>query len=85
MRTGVALVTVVAALGLGACAADQREWMKVDARYTKEEFQRDYRDCSRGGDLNDACMRQRGWLPVSPSKSEATPAPPAIPRSTPRY
>ena len=51
-------------LGLAGCGShDDREWMKVDRRYTKEEFQRDHKECTRKGDLDEACMRQRGWVP----------------------
>ena len=59
-------------LSLTGCGAhDEREWLKVDRRYTKEEFQRDYRECTKKGDLDDSCMRQRGWVPVNPTKEEA--------------
>ena len=49
--------------------------MKVNQRYTKEDFRRDHRECSRKGDLDEACMRQRGWVAVNPTKS-AAPKPP---------
>jgi len=71
MRGRIALFLALSALALSGCGAhDDREWMKVDRRYTKEEFQRDYRECSRKGDLDDACMKQRGWVAVNPAKSE---------------
>ena len=58
--------------------------MKMDQKYTKEEFQRDYRACERKSEVDEACMRERGWVPVNPAKSEAaTPAP--GPRSRGRY
>jgi hypothetical protein len=68
-----ASLIVLSLVGLIGCGAhDEREWMKVDRRYTKEEFRRDYKECSRKGDLDDACMRQRGWVSVNPSKTEPT-------------
>ena len=71
MRRRIAFLIVLSALGLAGCGAhDPREWMKVDRGYTKEEFQRDYRECSRKGDLDDACMKQKGWVAVNPAKSE---------------
>jgi hypothetical protein len=77
----IAFSIVLAALGLAGCGStDAREWMKVDQRYTKEDFKRDYRECSRSGDLNDTCMRQRGWVAVNPSKSETPPPEPTTPR-----
>lgn len=61
-------------LGLAAlvagCATDEREWMKVDQKYTAEEFRRDYRECSKGGKLDEECMKSRGWVTVTPSKAE---------------
>jgi hypothetical protein len=71
MAIRVPALIALSLLGLAGCSAsDDREWMKVDKRYTKEEFQRDYKECSRKGDLDDACMRQRGWIPMSPTKEE---------------
>jgi hypothetical protein len=71
MAIRVPALIALSLLGLAGCSAsDDREWMKVDKRYTKEEFQRDYKECSRKGDLDDACMRQRGWVSVNPSKAE---------------
>jgi hypothetical protein len=85
MRLRVEFLVVLAALGLAGCSTSQHEWMKVDQRYTREEFQRDYKECSRGGDLDETCMKNRGWVSVNPSKSEAAPPPPATPRSRGRY
>jgi hypothetical protein len=71
MSRWILLLLGLGALSLTGCSAhDEREWMKVDRRYSNEDLQRDYRDCSRRGDLDDACMRQRGWIPMSPTKEE---------------
>jgi hypothetical protein len=71
MPRWIVLLLGLGALSLAGCSAhDEREWMKVDRRYSNEDLQRDYRDCSRRGDLDDACMRQRGWIPMSPTKEE---------------
>ncbi len=68
------LLLALSAVGIAGCTAqDTREWMKVDRRYTTQEFQRDHRDCSRKGDLDEACMRQRGWVSVNPSKADEPP------------
>jgi hypothetical protein len=62
------------ALTLGALAAcssssDNREWMKVDQKYSGAEFRRDVADCSsKMGKLDDACMRARGWVDMSNQK-----------------
>lgn len=71
----VALLVALSSIGFVGCGAhDNREWLKIDKSYTKAEFQRDYKDCTKKGDLDDGCMRQRGWVPVNPSRTE-TPQP----------
>jgi hypothetical protein len=76
MRTTLALS--VFALALAGCGGDDREWMKINQRYTTEEFQRDYKACSPRSTLDEGCMRNRGWVEVSRSKTErdAEPRPP---------
>jgi hypothetical protein len=82
----MAFLVVLAALGTFACGAvDNREWMKVNQRYTTQEFVRDHKACSRDGKPDEACMRQRGWVPVNPSKADSDPPAEAIPRSRGRY
>lgn len=82
MRHRVVLIAVSIALALGACASDEKEWMKVDQRYTAAEFRRDYAACSRGARLDEDCMRSKGWVAVSPGAAPpkavapATPGPP---------
>ena len=81
MRLLSAVLITLAVLPFAACSAhDDREWMKVNQRYTKQEFQRDHKECSRKGDLDDACMRQRGWVSVNPSKSEPQKSPDPLPQ-----
>src|SRR5262245_44158880 len=80
MRIQTALIAVSVALALGACASDEnKEWMKVDQRYTVAEFRRDYAACSRGATLDDACMRSKGWVAVSPGSGGPKSAEPARP------
>lgn len=58
-------------LGMAACGpADDRQWMKINEKYTTAEFQRDYTECSAKKDLDEDCMRSRGWVEVSRSKTE---------------
>lgn len=86
MRVNAALVAplVLVALGAGACARDERQWMKIGvANYTREEFQRDVKECSQRGTLDESCMKARGWVAVT-AEREA----PRDPRSVgqgPRY
>jgi hypothetical protein len=72
MRRRLGPILTAAALLAGAgCASDDRQWLKLNEKYTTEEFQRDHAACSKSGKLDDACMRQRGWVAVNPgSKGE---------------
>ena len=77
-------------LGLGAVLAGcggsgQREWLKPDQPYTAAEFRRDIAACSPDGKVDDACMKSRGWISVSPPKAEKPPPSPVAPSGTPRY
>ena len=86
MRVRNTLLLALGALALASCGSlDNREWMKLDQRYTKEEFARDHRDCSRDEKAFEGCMRQRGWVPVSPSKADSAPPPDPVPRARGRY
>lgn len=80
---------IVIALGLavllaGCGSTDERQWMKIGERYTVEEFRRDHAACSRSGKLDDACMRERGWVAVNPRVEKVEPQP-ASPRPGGRY
>jgi hypothetical protein len=70
-------ILVVAALLLAGCSSyDERQWLKLDQKYTTEEFRRDHAACSKGGRLDDACMRGRGWVAVNPAGKSETPKDP---------
>lgn len=79
MHKLVGLLAVGVALLFGACASDEKEWMKIDAKYTVAEFRRDYTACSKGGSLDESCMRGKGWVAVSPGAAVAKPGEPNIP------
>jgi hypothetical protein len=64
------VLTAVALLAAAGCASDDREWLKLNQKYTTEEFRRDHAACSKGGKLDDTCMRSRGWVAVNPGKAE---------------
>jgi hypothetical protein len=57
---------------LGGCVTDEREWMKLNERYTVAEFQRDREACMKGGRIDDACMRAKGWVAVNPGGKAET-------------
>jgi hypothetical protein len=66
MQLLVVLIAMSAALALGGCASEEKEWMKLDQKFTVAEFRRDYTSCSRNGKLDESCMRGKGWVAVSP-------------------
>jgi len=75
---------------LGGCVTDEREWMKLNERYTVAEFQRDREACMKSGKIDDLCMRERGWVAVNPGGKSETPKDPhardlAPPSSRGRY
>jgi hypothetical protein len=74
----------IAAAVLAACSRSETQWMKVNQSYTTAEFQRDHAACSRGGTLDAACMRSKGWVDLKPSRGDrAADTPPPSP--DPRY
>ena len=70
MRRSVGAVLVLTAFALSACGSDTREWMKLEQTYTTAEFQRDLKECTVKGKLDDDCMKARGWVAVTPPKAE---------------
>ncbi len=60
---------ILLALGLigilGSCTSTNREWMKIGQPYTVEEFRRDFAQCTKSKELDEACMRDRGWVDMN--------------------
>jgi len=73
MRWSWTLPALLLALSaLGGCVTDEREWMKLNERYTVAEFQRDREACTTKGKMDDTCMRNRGWVAVNPGGKAET-------------
>ena len=67
MRPRTVLLWSAGLLVLAACASEtERQWMKMDQPYTTAEFRRDLAACTKNGDVDDACMKSRGWVAVTP-------------------
>jgi hypothetical protein len=66
------LLTLAVLAAVAGCASDERQWLKLNEKYTTEEFRRDFAACSKGGRLDEACMRNRGWVAVNPSGKQET-------------
>ena len=59
----VLLALVVLAAGCGGTTEPQ--WYKPGENYPVAEFQRDHAACTKKGELDTACMKQRGWVSLS--------------------
>jgi len=76
------LVVAIPLAVLTACASsDDRQWMKPGQSYTQADFKRDVATCTRSGKLDEACMKERGWVAVTPPKAPET----APQQRAPRY
>ena len=70
MRWRVLLIASVGAAAFAGCATDDRDWMKLNERYTTEDFRRDLKACTRNDKLDDACMQGLGWVSVSKGRDD---------------
>jgi len=57
-------VLVFAAIG---CSLEpERQWYKPGSQsYTVAEFQRDHAECTKNRQLDEPCLRARGWVPLT--------------------
>lgn len=73
---GVVLLVVLFLAEVWGCTrTPERQWYKIGQPYTLAEFQRDRAECARGKQLDFDCMRARGWVDVSPDRSQPAPEP----------
>ncbi|HET7873987.1 MAG TPA: hypothetical protein VFN71_00575 [Methylomirabilota bacterium] len=78
------LLILVLAVGLGACGfTEEKQWYKPNQNYTVAEFQRDQATCTKSKMLDEACMKERGWVPLSADRGAPVKAP--EPGRGPRY
>jgi hypothetical protein len=80
--TLLALAAILIASACGGPATD-KQWYKPNADYTAAEFERDRLDCTpkKSKDLDETCMKDRGWLPLSGDIGPAVKAPALPPRN----
>ena len=78
----LALVIILIASACGS--ATDKQWYKPNADYTAAEFERDRVACSpkKNNILDETCLRDKGWLPLSGDTGPAVKAPsiPARPK-----
>ena len=68
-------LVAITMLWLGACAFEARkQWYKPGDTYTVAEFQRDETACTKSRVLDEACLRERGWVAISADEDKG-PAP----------
>lgn len=86
IRQWCILLIVTAGLAAGCSSERDRQWYKPSVNYTTEEFKRDRDACtSKKTDvLDEACMRQKGWVPLTSDRPANTPKPEPNVRG-PRY
>jgi hypothetical protein len=65
---------LTAALLIGGCASEpEKQWYKPGGSYTMAEFERDRAACTKSRALDEACLKERGWIAISGDR--AAPAP----------
>jgi hypothetical protein len=79
------LLAVVASFLLVGCSSERdRQWYKPGVNYTVAEFTRDRDECTKNRELDEQCMKQRGWVPLTSDREPAS-AKPAAPPPRGRY
>ena len=81
------LLLVAASLIPVGCSTERdRQWYKPGANYTVTEFTRDRDECTRkSGELDEQCMKQRGWVPLTSDREPPSATKPAQSPRGPRY
>jgi len=83
IRQWCLLLIVASSLLVGCSSERDRQWYKPNANYTVDEFKRDRDGCTTGNTLDEQCMKERGWVPLT---SDRAPAPKVQPSTRgPRY
>jgi hypothetical protein len=84
-RYGLLFLVVAASLLPVGCSSERdRQWYKPGANYTVSEFTRDRDECTKGRELDEQCMKQRGWVPLTTDKEGPSSMKPT-PSRGPRY
>jgi hypothetical protein len=76
------LLVVASSLLVGCSSERDRQWYKPNANYTMDEFKRDRDGCTKVNTLDEQCMKDRGWFPLT---SDRPPAPKPPQNHGPRY
>lgn len=72
------LLVVIASLTLVGCSSERdRQWYKPASNYTVAEFQRDRDECTKDRVLDEQCLKQKGWVPLTSDREPPTTTTPA--------
>ncbi len=76
------LVPVIILIASACGTATDKQWYKPNADYTTADFERDRVDCTpkKTTALDETCMKERGWMPLSGDAGPAVKAPAIPPR-----
>lgn len=60
------LLLIVSSVTLVGCSSEHdRQWYKPGTNYTTAEFNRDRDGCTTKNELNEQCMKEKGWVPLT--------------------
>lgn len=76
----VALAVMVLAFAGCTIGNPEKQWYKADGDYTTAEFERDRRACTTDRQLDEDCLRARGWTSLSYDAPPIKNAPSGTPR-----
>jgi hypothetical protein len=83
IRRSAIFFLLLASLVLVGCSTEgDRQWYKPAANYTTAEFMRDRDTCTKDRVLDEQCMKDKGWVPLTSDRGPSKPPP--NPRG-PRY
>ena len=75
MRPTLGILALLLLSESGCASKEEPLWYKPAKEYTTAEFNRDRDSCMKERKLDYACMKAKGWVPVSPDRPEPTPPP----------
>ncbi len=76
IRQWCLLLIATSGIIVGCSTERDRQWYKPASNYTTEEFKRDRDTCTSKKDvLDEACMKEKGWVPITSDRPTNTPKP----------
>ena len=79
-------VASIPLFSLAACTLEpDRQWYKPGGNYTIAEFKQDQTACTKNRVLDEQCLRQRGWIPLTGDREPPARSSQPSSRGQPRY